>query len=101
MGEALIRPDTVVFTLTGIYPLQSAPGWRVLLDLTLSTSEEHMPKDVRIDKILLNMGGGDFAKVCQRVRAILPKTKKREFAAAVNTEVGQLRFVVKQLKFAA
>eukprot|EP00747_Dinoflagellata_sp_TGD_P120885 gnl/TRDRNA2_/TRDRNA2_173341_c0_seq2.p1 gnl/TRDRNA2_/TRDRNA2_173341_c0~~gnl/TRDRNA2_/TRDRNA2_173341_c0_seq2.p1 ORF type:complete len:425 (-),score=54.77 gnl/TRDRNA2_/TRDRNA2_173341_c0_seq2:122-1396(-) len=97
--EELIEPDTVKLELVGVYALESAPGWRVPMDVTLTTREESLPRSVRAQQIVHSLEAGDFAKAAQRVRPLIfNKTSKWTFAQAVNHEIGQLRFVVRQLQ---
>lgn len=96
--DELIQLDTEVINLHGIYSVVSAPGWRVPLDLMLTITDKYHPRKKRIKEILHNLQRGDFAKVVQQVRKILPPDCKPVWAAAVNHKVGRLRFVVKQLR---
>lgn len=98
--EELIQSDTEALSLRGEYSMESAPGWRVPLDLRLSIVDKHGSKDIRRKEMLRNLELGDFAKVTQRVRNILPYRTKAKFAQAANSEVGRERFMVNQLKIA-
>ncbi|CAE8643599.1 unnamed protein product [Polarella glacialis] len=84
-----------VVVITGRYTLQS--GWCVPIDFTLQHGESKISKDMRVARIRENVAEGNYAKAVQRVRAILPKGAKGQFADSWNEVGGALRFLVKQL----
>ena len=93
--RSVVEQGCDVATLVGIFTLRN--GWCVPVDLTLQCGESDMAKDERINRILGNLENLDFAKVISRIRAILPKNDKAEFAEAWNSSGGALRFLVKQI----
>ena len=93
--RSVVEEGCDVATLTGIFRLRN--GWCLPVDLTLQCGESDMTKDERINRIMGNLDKLDFAKVVSRIRVILPKREKAEFAEAWNRSGGALRFLVKQL----
>eukprot|EP00435_Cladocopium_sp_Y103_P006737 s3194_g2.t1 len=93
--RSVVEQGCDVATLVGIFTIRN--GWCVPVDLTLQCGESDMTKDERIHRILGNLENLDFAKVISRIRAILPKNDKAEFAEAWNNSGGALRFLVKQI----
>jgi hypothetical protein len=85
------------FILVGVHRFSS--GILVPVDLALSCDgQKSEPAQQRCEKILTKLQEGDFAKVLQKVRALFKKGYARDrLVDSVNSHVGALRFVVKQL----
>ncbi|KAJ1454189.1 hypothetical protein M885DRAFT_618427 [Pelagophyceae sp. CCMP2097] len=67
-------------------------------DVALAGGEDREGAEARLQKICAKAEEGDFAKVLQKVRALLQgKTLKRALTDGVNGRVGRVRFLAKQL----
>lgn len=90
MGEC----EAVV--LCGIW--RSKDGWLFPIDITASVGEDRETPDQRITKIQEKVGQGDYAKVLQKIRAMVRQPLKSSIASSVNDQIGPLRFLAKQLR---
>mmetsp|Transcript_62143 Transcript_62143/g.173605 ORF Transcript_62143/g.173605 Transcript_62143/m.173605 type:complete len:288 (+) Transcript_62143:71-934(+) len=93
--RALVAEGADVVVITGRMSLRS--GWSVPMDFTLQCGDAKMSKAQRLEKIRGNLEAKNYAKVVQRMRALLPPDSKAVFAARWNDTGGALRFLVKQL----
>lgn len=84
--------------LTGLY--QTRDGWQVSLDLAISTDATNESKEHRMEMIRQKIVEGDYAKVLQKIRALLKNNKdvRSKLCAAVNSDIGRLRLLTAQLR---
>lgn len=95
MVGSIVDEGADLVVITGRYTLRN--GWSVPMDFTLQRGKSKMSKAMRVQRICQNVEEGNYAKVVQRVRALLEPEEKRDFAAEWNREGGALRFLAKQL----
>lgn len=96
MDHPILPYSTIV--LTGVY--QTRNGFRVPLDAVISSGDSNESADHRLEKIRQKCLEGNFAKVLQKVRAMLKNHKaiRGWLCDLVNSEIGKLRFITAQLK---
>ena len=98
--DALFRimeeEELVTVVATGVAKFSR---WLLPIDIALSTDVTSEPTASRVQKIVAKLKEGDYAKVLQKLRALLKPYKdlRDKLARRVNEQIGRIRFLVKQL----
>merc|ERR1712190_649837 len=72
-------------------------GWLLPMDIAASVGGDRETLNDRIAKIAEKAAQGDFAKVLQKIRAMVRQPLKSQIASGVNNNIGPLRFLTTQL----